>query len=123
MQLDLGGIGKGYAVDRAADLLRSLGIHNALINAGGSTILAMGSPPDQKAWLLHLRDPSKKIDPQVMLKDGSVSTSEQTAPSLLGNDSAGHIIDPDTGMPLKTVFRYWNLYLRRCPFYARIRYR
>jgi thiamine biosynthesis lipoprotein ApbE len=39
-----------------------------------------------------------------MLKDGSVSTSEQTAPSLLGNDSAGHIIDPDTGMPLKTVF-------------------
>jgi thiamine biosynthesis lipoprotein len=39
-----------------------------------------------------------------MLKDESVSTSEQTAPSLLGNDFAGHIIDPDTGMPLKTVF-------------------
>jgi thiamine biosynthesis lipoprotein ApbE len=51
-----------------------------------------------------LRDPSNKIDPQVMLKDGSVSTSEQTAPSLLGNNSAGHIIDPDTGRPLKTVF-------------------
>ena len=39
-----------------------------------------------------------------MLKDESVSTSEQTAPSLLWNDSAGHIIDPETGMPLKTVF-------------------
>ena len=65
----------------------------------------MGSPPDQTAWLVHLRDPSNKIDPQVMLKDESVSTSEQTAPSLLGNDSAGHIIDPDTGMPLKTVLR------------------
>jgi thiamine biosynthesis lipoprotein len=104
LQLDLGGIGKGYAVDRAAEVLHSLGIRNALINAGGSTILAMGSPPDQTAWLVHLRDPSNKIDPQVMLKDASVSTSEQTAPSLLGNDSAGHIIDPHTGRPLKTEF-------------------
>lgn len=104
LRLDLGAIGKGYAVDRAAEVLRSSGIRNALIDAGGSTILAMGAPPSQAAWLVHLRDPSHKIDPQVMLKDVSVSTSEQTAPSLLGKDSAGHIIDPDTGRPLKTQF-------------------
>ncbi len=104
MRLDLGAIGKGYAVDRAAEILRSSGISKALINAGGSTILAMGSPPGQSAWLVHLRDPSHEVDPQVMLKDESVSTSEQTAPSLLGNDTAGHIIDPDTGTPLRTEF-------------------
>jgi FAD:protein FMN transferase len=104
MRLDLGAIGKGYAVDRAAEVLRSSGIHNALINAGSSTILAMGSPPDQSAWLVHLRDPSHQVDPQIMLRDESVSTSEQTAPSLLGDATAGHIIDPDTGTPLQTEF-------------------
>jgi thiamine biosynthesis lipoprotein len=104
LQLDLGAIGKGYALDRAAEVLHSIGIRDALLVAGGSTISAMGSPPNQTGWLVHLRDPSNKIDPQVRLRNESVSTSEQTARSLLGNDSAGHIIDPDTGMPLKTAF-------------------
>ena len=104
LRVDLGAIGKGYAVDRSAEMLRSSGIQDALINAGGSTMLAMGSPPRQKAWLVHLRDPSHKIDPYVMLNDESVSTSEQTASSLLGRDSAGHIIDPATGRPVTSQF-------------------
>jgi FAD:protein FMN transferase len=104
LQLDLGAVGKGYAIDRASEILRSSGIRDAFLNSGGSTILAMGSPPGQSAWLVHLRDPSHKIDPYVMLKDQSVSTSEQTAPSLLGPKSAGHIIDLATGRPTETEF-------------------
>lgn len=104
MQLDLGAVGKGYAVDRAGEMLRSCGIRNALINSGGSSILALGSPPGQPGWLVHLRDPSHTVDPYVILKDQSVATSEQTAVSLLGSESAGHIIDLASGRPIDTRF-------------------
>jgi thiamine biosynthesis lipoprotein len=104
LQLDLGALGKGYAVDKAAEKLHELGIENAFLNAGGSTIVARGSPPGQAAWLVRLRDPSHKISPYVMLKNESVSTSEQTTRSLLGHDSPGHIIDPSSGKPIETQF-------------------
>ena len=102
LRIDLGAIGKGYAVDRMAEILRSHGITAAFINAGGSTIYGMGSPPQTAGWRVRLRDPSGKNAPEVLLKDNSVSTSEQTAPDLLGGSKAGHIIDPETGEPVKT---------------------
>jgi FAD:protein FMN transferase len=103
LQLDLGAIGKGYAVDRAAEILRAFHVSHALINAGDSTLLAMGSPPGQSSWLVHLRDPSGRTGPQVRLSDNSASTSEQTPPSLIGSSTGGHIIDPETGKPVQTT--------------------
>jgi len=67
-------------------------------------MVAMGSPPGQAAWRIQLRDPSNQILPYVLLKDQSISTSEQTPRSLLGRDSAGHIVNPDTGRPLDSRF-------------------
>jgi FAD:protein FMN transferase len=104
MRIDVGSIGKGYAVDRAVEVLRANGIRNALVDAGQSSIYGMGAPPGQSAWEVHLRDPSNRIDPSVLLRENSVSTSEQTPPSLLGNETAGHIIDPENGKPLDTKF-------------------
>lgn len=104
MRIDVGSIGKGYAIDRAVEVLRANGIKNALVDAGQSSIYGMGAPPGQSAWVVHLRDPSNRVDPTVMLNENSVSTAEQTTPSLLGNETAGHIIDPDTGKPLETRY-------------------
>src|SRR5262252_172932 len=60
MRLDLGAIGKGYAVDRMVELLKARGIRRAYIDAGGSTIYALGAPPESSAWTVRLRDPSGK---------------------------------------------------------------
>lgn len=106
MRLDLGGIGKGYAVDRMVELLKARGIQRVYIDAGGSTIYASGAPPQADAWKVRLRDPSGKVDPRILLTNNSVSTSEQSAPSILqGKDEApGHIVLPSTGKPLKTRY-------------------
>jgi thiamine biosynthesis lipoprotein len=104
MRLDLGAIGKGYAVDRMAELLKARGIHCAYIDAGGSTIYGLSAPPRAKGWSVRLRDPSGKLHPQITLANGSVSTSEQSAPSLLEGDAPGHVVVPGTGKPLETRY-------------------
>lgn len=104
LRIDLGSIAKGYAVDRAVKILRSQNIQSALINAGGSTLYGIGAPPGRAGWSIRLRDPSGRIEPEVILRDDSVSTSEQEAESLIDADKLGHLIDPVTGEPVRSDF-------------------
>lgn len=93
LEIDLGGIGKGYAVDRAIAILASAGIQRAMVNAGGSSIAAVGAPPGRDGWpvLLGEADAGGMV---LVLSDQSVSTSQQDPSKPFGD-----IIDPLTGAP------------------------
>src|SRR4030088_3222423 len=77
VELDPGGIGKGYAVDRMTDVLRRDGIESALVSASGSSIYALGAPPGEAGWKVRIRDPKDEIKTvtEVTLKNESMSTS------------------------------------------------
>jgi thiamine biosynthesis lipoprotein len=102
LEIDLGGIGKGYAVDRAMAMLRSLGIRHALINAGSSSIAAIGAPPGQQGWPVRVGgDPPAGTE--LRLRHGSVSTSKQTpVPMAFEAARPGDIIDPRSGAPIES---------------------
>jgi thiamine biosynthesis lipoprotein len=106
VELDLGGIAKGYAVDRAARVLRNRGVEAALISAGGSTVYALGAPPARKAWSVTIQDPIDRhlTAFDVQLKDRAVSVAGVSEKSF---DAAGvtysHILDPRTGWPAQGV--------------------
>ncbi len=102
VDLDPGGVGKGYAVDRMADVLRDAGIHSALISAAGSSIYAIGAPPGEKGWYVRIRDPkSEQVTAgEVYLKDESLSTSGSYEKFFEADGKIySHIMDPRTGYP------------------------
>jgi thiamine biosynthesis lipoprotein len=103
VRIDLGGIGKGYAVDRVVDVLREWGIDRALVHGGLSTVRALGAPPGRKGWRINLGDPEDgpKDLGIVHLKDLSLSGS--------GVVHKKHIIDPRTGRPVEGRLGAWSL--------------
>jgi len=102
LEVDPGGIGKGYAADRAAAVLRELGVASALVSAGGSTLYAVGRPPGREGWKVAVRDPTRPMAAlrYVRLRDEAVSTSGTSQNFVdAGGVRFGHIIDPRTGEP------------------------
>jgi thiamine biosynthesis lipoprotein len=103
VELDPGGIGKGYAVDRMVDVLKRSGVHIALISASGSSIYGMGAPPTEPAgWRITIRAPDdpRKTAAEVVLKDMSLSTSGSYEKFFwVEGRTYAHIIDPRTGYP------------------------
>ncbi len=108
LELDLGGIGKGYAIDRVAQLLREAGVKAALISSGSSTIYAIGAPPKKAGWSVRVPDPldRTRILATVWLKDQSLSTSGSYEKFFrLGGRTYCHIMDPRTGRPVEGMLQ------------------
>ena len=102
LKLDLGGIGKGWTVDRAADRLQGLGPF--VINAGGD-IFAYQSPPGQKGWTIDLIHPFKPgyFVAQVLLHHRALATSTIARRRWQrGSRIMHHLIDPRSGQPAQT---------------------
>jgi thiamine biosynthesis lipoprotein len=99
LEIDLGGIAKGFAVDRAVKTLRAAGITSARVSAGGSTIYGLGAPPqDPRGWALTL--PAGDI---VYLRDTAASTSGHSEKFVeVGGHRYSHIFDPRRGEPVST---------------------
>jgi len=104
-KIDLGGIAKGYAVDRAKDVLISHGIKNALVNFGGN-IFALGKAPDRISWRIGVEDPRNKamLLCNLKLEDKAVSTSGNYERFFILNGKRySHIINPVTGQPCQGI--------------------
>jgi thiamine biosynthesis lipoprotein len=106
MELDLGGIAKGYAVDQAAEIMRSSGVTAALISSGTSSIYALGSPPGERGWKVTVRDPYHEDKPADVfrLQNFALSTSGNYEKFFKINGKVYcHIMDPHTGWPVQNM--------------------
>jgi thiamine biosynthesis lipoprotein len=104
ISIDLGGYAKGFALDRAAAILKKRDIHNALINIGGN-VLALGQKGDRH-WVIGIRDPkANRAFATIPLYDGeAIGTSGDYQRFFIAdNNRYHHIIDPKTGYPADQV--------------------
>ena len=105
MEVDLGGIAKGYAADRAVALLEEAGVTSALLNLGTSTISLVGAKPDGSPWRVAVRDPADENGALcvVELEDCALSTSGGYERYFEEDGQVyHHILDPQTGAPARS---------------------
>jgi thiamine biosynthesis lipoprotein len=102
MGIDLGGIGKEFAVDRVFELARGMGISEMMIDIG-QDIRCAGHPPGKDAWYIGLEEPDRPGEcwTAVRLTNQAVATSGDYLRSFtVGGKRYGHILDPRTAMPV-----------------------
>jgi FAD:protein FMN transferase len=101
-RLDLGGIGVGYGLDRAMQVLQRAGIRSALLDVSGDC-LALGAPPDEeRGWLVEIAGPpgGRKFLAATHLRDAALATSANTMSVVhYGRAIRGHVMNPETGWP------------------------
>ncbi len=106
MRIDLGGIAKGYAVDRAISILEKCGVNNAIVSAGGDSRI-LGSRR-MRPWMMGIQHPrdKKKIALTLPLSNSAISTSgDYERYFLTDNERIHHIINPATG---KSAKKSWS---------------
>jgi FAD:protein FMN transferase len=103
LNIDPGGIGKGYAVDHMADILKKGGVTSGIISAGRSSIYAIGVPPNEpRGWRVAIPHPHERGKDvfEVFLKNESLSTSGTSEKFFVaGGTTYSHIMNPRTGFP------------------------
>jgi FAD:protein FMN transferase len=105
MRIGFGGIGKGYAADRARSVMRQHGIESGIVNAAGD-LTVWGTQPGGEAWTIGLADPDKRQLPfaSVKLTDASVATSGNYEKyAIIDGKRYSHTIDPKTGYPVHGI--------------------
>ena len=102
LKIDLGGIGKGYAVDRMGGVLTDWGVVRALLHGGASSALALQGPNGNDGWPVTLSDPrsGKEIISKIEISHRAISGS--------GLQKGEHIIDPNTGKPVAGKLAAWS---------------
>lgn len=105
MRIGFGGIGKGYAADRAKAVLQERGVKNGIVNASGD-LTVWGHQPDGKPWTIGIADPASARQPfsYLTLTNMSVATSGNYEKYvLIDGKRYSHTIDPKTGLPVQGI--------------------
>jgi len=105
MKIGFGGIGKGYAADKAKDLLVSMGVSSGIINASGD-LTTWGKQPNSKPWLVGVKNPlnKEKMFSWFPIENRAVVTSGNYEKYIMINDKRySHIINPKTGFPSQGI--------------------
>jgi len=103
MRIGFGGIGKGYAADRAKRVLREGGVTSGVVNAAGD-LTVWGAQPDGKSWTIGIADPDRRQFPfaSLQLDNISVATSGNYEKFvMIKGEKYSHTIDPKTGYPVR----------------------
>jgi FAD:protein FMN transferase len=116
VQLDLGSIAKGYAVDRATNVLRSSGIEHGVVVAGGD-LYALGRAPDGESWSIGIRDPHdlRATVGNLTVSDAAVATSGTYIRYFMYRGVRyHHLMDPETAAPRRTPVESFTIRADRC---------
>lgn len=107
-QLDLGGIGVGYGLDRAMLVLRRAGIRSAFLDVSGDCIASGAPPGDELGWLVEIAGPpgGRKFVAATRLRDAALATSANTMSVVrYGRAIRGHVMNPETGWPADALIQ------------------